>query len=80
MSENTRSIFVRLDKAETEQVRALSREYHLPMEEVIRRMVVNSLEQLEAEAKPVEEMTAEERQQRAYAEAVKLVEKWEPEF
>lgn len=80
MSGETRALYVKLDKDEADQVRALSREYHLPMEEVIRRMVVISLEQLEAETKPVEAMTAEQRQQRAYDEAVKPVEEWRPQF
>ncbi|QXP90023.1 hypothetical protein [Methylococcus capsulatus] len=77
MSTETRSIFIRLDKTEADKVRALSREYHFPMEEVIRRMVVISLEQLEAEAKAAEDLPAGERQRRAYVEAVK---DWEAEF
>lgn len=59
MSERARSIFVRLNKAEAAKVRALAREHGVSAEEVIRRMVVTFLEELEAEANPAEEWRPE---------------------
>lgn len=80
MSGETRTLYVRLNKNEADQVKALSREYRLPMEEVARRMVIHSLEQLEAEGKAPENLPAEERQRLAYEAVRKEVEAWRPEF
>ncbi|MGI2326094.1 MULTISPECIES: hypothetical protein [unclassified Methylococcus] len=80
MSDKSRTLFVRLDKAESDKVRALSREFGLPMEEVIKRMILHALEQLEAEAKAPQDLPAGERQRLAFEAARREVEGWRPEF
>lgn len=69
MSERT--LFVKLDESEVSQIRELSREYRLPMEEICSRLIIHALSELGAEAKAAEELPVGERQRRAYVEAVK---------
>lgn len=78
MSERT--LFVKLNEPEALQIRALSREFGLAMEDVCSRLIIHALEELAAEAKVPEDLPAGERQRLAYEAAVREVEKWEPEF
>lgn len=80
MREKSQSIFIRLNKNESDQVKALAREHRISAEEVIRRMVVTVLEELEAEDRASEKLPAEERQHLAFEAAKKEVEGWRPEF
>ncbi|QXP94374.1 hypothetical protein [Methylococcus capsulatus] len=47
MSERT--LFVKLNESEALQIKALSREFGLAMEEILRRMILHALSELEAE-------------------------------
>ncbi|MGI2323816.1 MULTISPECIES: hypothetical protein [unclassified Methylococcus] len=81
MSDETRSLFIRLNKTEADKVRTLARENKLSMEVVIGRMVTTVLQELEAEEQAAERLPAAERKRMAYDEAVREIEQgWRPEF
>lgn len=74
MSGETRALYVKLNKAEVERIKALSREFGMPMEEVCSRLIIHALEELTAEAQAAESLPAGERQRLAYDEAVSEME------